>query len=306
MVAIIALLISILLPSLSRAKEQARIAVDLANQRSVTQGSVSYCMDKALPVFLVPFNYHIDGEPVGHNLATDFVWGGGVPDRRKINWDDTQGPFNPAEYKTDTYWIRPIHRPMNKYLDAEVSWDDPRRIRNTKERKEIPMDLPDYFKCPADCTAAVWNGRDNQIIISEGPTPFRAWEWWGNSYTINSYWAYHYSKDPAYPGIVETLISPSLGRGIINSKFDSGAAEFIFFSELQFSFALGGAWPRGYLDQAPRQIMGWHGQENMYVASYLDGHAEYRYYDTRYVEGPGWSVWPNRPWSEYWKDYEDQ
>jgi len=305
-VAIIALLISILLPSLQKAKEQARIAECLANQRSIVQAGVSYCMDKGHPVFLLPFDTYIDGEPVNHDLATDFIWGGGVPQKKALQWDETQGPFNPAGLRTDTYWVRPIHRPMNKYLDAQVTWDDPRRIRNRQDRKRIPMDLPDYFKCASDCSARVWNGRDNQIVISEGATPFLAWEWWGTSYTIDNYWAYYYSRDPAYPDIYHSLINPGFARQLINSKFDSGASEFVLFTELQFSFALGGCWPRGFLDQAPRQIPGWHGQDNTYAASYLDGHAEYRVYDTRYVEGPGWSVWPNHPWHPFWEAFENQ
>ena len=52
-------------------------------------------------------------------------------------------------------------------------------------------------------------------------------------------------------------------------------------------------------------MMGWHKQENMHAASFLDGHAEYRQFDTRYIDGPGWSVWPNRPWSAYWKEFEN-
>ena len=43
----------------------------------------------------------------------------------------------------------------------------------------------------------------------------------------------------------------------------------------------------------------------MHVVGFLDGHAEYRQFDARYIDGPGWSVWPNRPWSAYWKEYED-
>jgi prepilin-type N-terminal cleavage/methylation domain-containing protein len=305
-VAIIALLISILLPTLSRAKEQARIANCLANLRSIIQSSVSYCMDKGNPVFAFNWDYHIDGVPASFNLATEFIWGGGVPDKRKPEWDDTQGEANPVEYDTDTYVIIPIERPMNKYLDAEVTWSDARRHRGQggeRDRRRIPMELPDYFKCPSDCTAAVPMANADDAV-SDADTPFRTWEWWGTSYPINWYWAYYYGEGSAGK-FWAALVSGSLGRGLINQKNDSGAAEFVFFYENQFNFAMESARPRGASEDQPRMITGWHKQENMHTAGFLDGHAEYKYFDSRYIDGPGWTTWPNRPWSAYWHEYED-
>jgi len=80
-VAIIALLISILLPSLARAKEQARIAKCLANQRSIVQAAASYVMDKQSLVFAFPWDTYIDGESIPFMIATEFIWGGDVPDK---------------------------------------------------------------------------------------------------------------------------------------------------------------------------------------------------------------------------------
>ena len=58
-------------------------------------------------------------------------------------------------------------------------------------------------------------------------------------------------------------------------------------------------------EEEPKDIIGWHKQENMYSVGFMDGHAEYKHLDTRYVDGPGWTVRPNRPWSAFWKEYED-
>jgi hypothetical protein len=53
-------------------------------------------------------------------------------------------------------------------------------------------------------------------------------------------------------------------------------------------------------------ITGWHKQENFHGASFFDGHAVYRYFDTRYVDGPGWTTWPNKPWTgTRWEPYDD-
>ena len=307
-VAIIALLISILLPSLSRAKEQARIAACLSNERTIMQAAVGYCMDKGHPVFAFPWDYHIAGESQPFRIATEFIWGGGVPDKTRGMWDESQGDLNPVQGWADTYVIIPAERPMNKYLDAEVSWSDPlRHMNNNFERKQRPMVLPEYFKCPSDKTAAVPDvSADDNLVDSD--TPSSTWEWWGSSYPINWYWSHYYGDEPGPPGPFAALTDPALCRKLINSKQDTGAAEFILFYENQMNYAMDAARPRGYSggDDSPKLVTGWHRQENMHAAGYLDGHAEYRYYDTRYIDGSGWSTWPNRPWSEYWKEWEDR
>jgi prepilin-type N-terminal cleavage/methylation domain-containing protein len=307
-IAIIALLIAILLPTLRWAKEQARVAVCLANQRTIAQAGVSYCMGKGNPMFALPMPYFVNGRAFTFRVATPLVWGGGVPDRQKKEWDYSQGPVNPADGKmiTDVYRVPPANRPMNKYLDAEVTWSDPTRVQGhpSRNRVKIPMDLPDYFKCPSDCTAAFWYVGDDGGILADADTPFRTWQWWGNSYAINWNWADYHAEGNVYKSY-GALISGSVGRRLINSKFDTGAAEFILFYESRLLNALTTAVPRGATQAGPMRIVGWHQQENMHAASFLDGHAEYRQFDARYIDGPGWSVWPNRPWSAYWKEYED-
>jgi prepilin-type N-terminal cleavage/methylation domain-containing protein len=311
-VAIIALLIAILLPSLSRAKEQARIAVCLSNQRSICQTAVSYQMDKRDLVFMFPFGYRPATAPanwVGFNLATDFIWGGGLPDRRRNDWDDNQGN-NPLDYNPDIYVLLENERPLNNYFDADVSWCDPeRRGVNNARRRRRPMQLPDFFKCPSDKTAAVpWIGFDDAPFDQD--TPLTSWEWWGTSYPINCLWGYYYTlatgiyflgQEGYGSGAVDTY-----GKAVLNQKINAGAAEWVLFYENQMSFAFESARPRGYdPEETPRSLMGWHRQEDYHAAGFFDGHAAYRRYDTRYIDGPGWTTWPNRPWLAYWQEWED-
>ncbi len=305
-VAIIALLISILLPTLSRAKEQARVGQCLANQRSLVQSAITYCMDEGNPVFAFNWNYEINGVPTNHNLASEFIWGGGVPDTRRSEWDDTQGG-NPCTPRTDTYVILPIHRPMNTYLDPEVTWSDPERIKGNSLRYEKPMDLPEYFICPSDCTAAVPGAGASPEQIWDTDTPYQTWKWWGTSYPNNWYWPYYYAEGD-YGKFFGILISPTYGKGLINQKNNRGAAEWIYLYENMMNYAMEAAMPRGYdPDQEPRLLRGWHKQDNMHVAGFFDGHASYQYFDTRYIDGPGWTTWPNRPWDgTIWDDYQDK
>jgi len=310
-VAIIALLISILLPSLSRAKEQARIAKCLSNQRTILQAAISYVMDRRSVVFAFPWDYAINGEPVGHNLATEFIWGGAVPDKRRAEWDDTQGE-NPLQYNADIYLIRPIDRPLNKYFDPEVSWDDPNRVKGNRARYRKAMELPEFFICPSDKTAAVpMAGASDDPFDAE--TPLSTWQWWGTSYPINWYWSYYYLEaDTNTKPLIgrsnrEGILDGSDHRALLQSKQDKGSAEWIFFYENQLNWAFEGARPRGAQVDEPRLVKGWHRQENMHAAGFLDGHARYQYFDSRYVEGPGWTTWPNHPWTlPPWDQYENE
>ena len=304
-VAIIALLISILLPSLSRAREQARVATCLAGLRSIGQAGVSYCMDQGAPVFAFPWDYEINGQETGHSLATEFIWGGGVPDKLGADWDGSVMD-SPVRRNADVYKIRPVDRPMNKYLDAEVTWDHPRRIKPYAERHQIPMDLPGYFQCPSDRTKDVpaLGGADEQV---EDDTPDACWEWWGTSYPINWYWSNAISgSTPPDWRCFDCLIKPAITRQLINSKNDRGSAEFILFYENHFNYAADAGVPRHHPEMLGGETKiqtGWHRQESMYSGAYLDGHAEYRYYDTRWTEGPGWTTWPNpEMWADIWQD----
>ena len=56
----------------------------------------------------------------------------------------------------------------------------------------------------------------------------------------------------------------------------------------------------------PKLLRGWHRQLNLHAAGFLDGSARYSYYDTRYVDGPGWTTWPKRPWTYGWEEYNDR
>ena len=308
-VAIIALLISILLPSLSRAKEQARISKCMANQRSIVQASISYVMDKETAVFVFPWEYVPDtapGDYTPHNLATEFIWGGDVPDAKAQNWDPTQGDNPIEDWEPDIYKITPSERPMNKYFDPDVSWsDEERRGTGTAIRRRRAMQLPEYFKCPSDKTAAVPMAGGDPDRLYDADTPITTWEWWGTSYPINWYWGYYLCE-----GNPNLIVSRLVGYGkwILGQKTNNGAAEWIFFYEHQMNFAMESAWPRGFDpgSQEPKQVVGWHKQENYHAAGFYDGHAEYRYFDTRYIDGPGWTTWPNKPWLSHWEPYEDK
>jgi len=320
-VAIIGLLISILLPSLRRAKEQARIGKCLANIRTVVQAAGGYILDNETIVFAFPPGYEYEGKETGWAIYTEFIWGGGIPDRRPADWPDDpsvgEGPFTDGGGRSDVYTVPASKRPMNNYVTPNVSWEDVRRIGGGKGqsanrlRVEIPYEAPDVFKCPSDSSAAVPAVGARREEPGEVDSIWRTWEWWSNSYPINWYWAYYYNGQGDFLEDILTgtrrngQYKEGKGRELLKQKQNKGAAEFILFYENRLNFALEGARARGFLDD-PRALRGWHGQQDYHVAAFMDGHAEYRYFDTLAIDGTGWTTWPNRPWTgSRWEEYED-
>jgi hypothetical protein len=164
------------------------------------------------------------------------------------------------------------------------------------------MQLPDFFKCPLDSTAAVpMAGSPSDPGGGDLPeTPFPTWEWWGTSYAVNWYWAYFYRD----VNLITALTT--LGPQLMQQKTDRGASEFVLFYENRLNFAFEAAVPRGYPGDEPRSLQGWHGQQDVHAAGFADGSARYQYFDVHYIDGPGWSLWPNRPWNEtIWEQYQD-
>lgn len=301
-VAIIALLMSILLPTLTRAREQARTAKCIANLRQVTQAGVTYAGVEKDLVFAWPIGYQIgsEGSQRGFTYYTEFIWGGGVPSKTSAEWDSYQGDSPAVTGGADTYWYTPKERPLNNYIVPGVSFDDGRRRPDNTFRTGRAMELPDVFKCPSDSTAAV-PGAGIADPFHETDQPVSTWEWWGHSYPINWYWGYYYVSTDS--GILTAICGTApknkgLGSKIIRQKNEKGAAEWIIFYENLMNYAMESAKPRGFANTLAKVSPGWHKKDDYHAAGFFDGHAAYKKFDTRFIDGPGWTTFPNRPWTD--------
>lgn len=321
-VAIIALLISILLPALQRAKEQAKITKCLANMRTIAQGANAYWLEFDDLPWALESPYSTGGQTFGWGLYTEFIWGGGQPDKGRQDYRNAGGRASTNPWGSDVYRLPPRYRPMNKYLSNSVTWDNALRHWGSGSlREEIDMDLPGFFKCPSDSTIEVpLVGGVNPDV--EDNMPNSTWEFWGSSYPSNWYWPYYYREGLVPPANRPpyTRGSPSvrfikilgawreprnapypikgLGELMLKAKSGRWAAEFIIFYENRLNYALEAARPPG----APggrseaKNFNGWHKQFDRHVAAFRDGHAAYQLYDTRFVWGTGWTTWPTKPW----------
>ena len=184
-VAIIALLISILLPSLQGAREQAKKVLCLSNMRQIGIASHSYATDdprgQIVPTHrLGVLAAHANGFPArwGWRTALPFSYGGRTPIRgMPTSSGEVQvmnGNYNEANHWT---WGAPS-RPLNRYLYGEISAGD---------FFKMPM-----FKCAADAGYPDIDPNSPEVGgVDEMDAPPEAagvpcYDYLGNSYRVNT------------------------------------------------------------------------------------------------------------------------
>lgn len=337
-VAIIALLISILLPSLSRAREQAKIVKCMSNLKNIQSGCNQYNLEFDDYPWTIPNTSVPGGAPPygGFQLISELVYGGGMPSKTTQDFQANglmAPPYGyPAPAAWDVYRVPPRLRPLNRYVAPSVTWDaEPASPAGGP--RQTPTEIPEFFKDPSDSHAFVPTvGANNPIIESD--TPITSWEFYGNSYAINWYWPYYYQRSGPTNGVEVGFGGPygpwgqfgaligtdegrpgptgrrGAGRKMLRNKDGRFASEFVVTYEENLNYALEAAKPPGY-SGAPwaagpgKRLLGWHRQQDRHAASYLDGSARYQTMDTRYVYGQGWTIWPNKPWTGLWSTYND-
>ena len=268
-IAIIALLVSILLPSLSMAREQGKVAKCVSNLRSIMQFTHMYMENDHER--LIPWYRYSNVNPVGPipgygvTLYTPAVFGGfqapiGVLD----DGYSSDAELYPAE-------LRPLNRIVNPLAQGK--------------------DILDVYKCPADRTYRT------SVIGTTTTDPgdeerLSAWQAMGTSYVLNTRFMQGYTPPD---GNFTVLDAEKWGRKLNPHLTGGQASRFIMWLDQGFyalayradvTLAESGAVP---------QKRGWHRQFSKHSASFYDGHAEYKYYDTRLCRGEGWTLWQPGP-----------
>lgn len=259
-VAIIALLISILLPSLQRARESARVTVCIANLRGVGQATHTYFND-----YRQQFPMWTQGSATSGIKGTcSWLWGGKSNDQDRY-WVSTYGGL---------WYVEAQERPVNEYLlGTDVHKDS-----------EIPI-----LECPSDQRS---NQRKYGQSNPDDPRAFTnlsAYDDVGTSYHANITALDTEQPDPWGPSGLGLNWGKNL-QSLLRENTGGITTQLIFFLEDSLDWALAGE--QG-LYMGIHKKLGWH------TAGYLDGHAEYRYFDTRYygdtawyAVNPKWVQWP--------------
>ncbi len=258
-VAIIALLISILLPSLKRAREQAKMVACQANLKGIATAAVTYASSDAAEMS-IPV-HHLMGLNIG--TVGEYEYGGksgeGEPetgiDELTSKWG-TQNGRGPA-----TRGLNPVvfRGGFTDYIDNpgpnNINW-----LNDTK------LDVG-IFKCPSD------KGYTGHHYSAWRDSGLSSYDHYGNSYSASTSWI-------GLPGAGCMLRSNSSFLKPISRV--PNPANTIYFIENCGRFG----WRRSYGtdgcsflsggptgDDIETVIKGWHGQPWYFAAAFVDAHA---------------------------------
>lgn len=268
--AVIATLVSILLPALSGAKETANLANCLSNLRELCKTAGMYQDDNdptgygSYPTQPWHLGWHYGDESV--TLISEFVYGG----------FQTSVPSPMWGTNTDMYEFLTEWRPYNKYIAP-----------GTMGRTIIKS-----YICPSDkSNSTPIVGQFNEPIVEDR---YSSWEINGNSFAINWYWY----EDPMFDGMrnyANINLMSTCGSLMLKEKVGGRASEFVIFMENTMnSYMLDARPPDGSegVSQIQKLGVGWHRKFSKYSMGFMDGHADYKFIDTRYTRGPSWNVRP--------------
>lgn len=239
-VAIIALLVAVLLPSLRRAREQAKVSACLSNLRALSIAVSAYLNvenDRFCWAYLggrPASNFYGGkrgaGEGEGSNLA-GYNWGPPL--------SGTRGSLN---YSTKD-------RPLNKYVYGRVPGD----------ASELRV-----YECPSDY------GVRSRLHPTAEHSKKTAYEVTGTSYQQNVIWDCYLQMVEGLTGQELERRRQALQRSIIRLFRKKGASRAIILQEDPCDVSTGGiywGWPSDV------KMMGWHGRYDRHSLLFLDGHA---------------------------------
>ncbi len=268
-ISIIALLITVLVPSLKRAREQAKILRCLANLKGIATASITYSSadpnEQAIPVHAAFAN--VEG------ADNAYGWGGksgkGEPQEGRLTETSIWG----------TAWGRgPGSRPLNSVLFKGGFPDysaDP-GSHNVNWIRDTELDLP-IFRCPSD------RGHVGHHLRAWRESGLSSYDHYGTSYSANALW-FARTYPEAGRKICEAVSIGPLLRPISRVPNPANTVYYLEnagrFSWLYHVYQPGTSywWPACVYSlensiRNPEQIKGWHGRPFHFTSTFVDGHA---------------------------------
>ena len=281
-VSIITLLVSLLLPSLKGAREQAKRVKCQSNMRQVNTALLTYVTD--YDAFPVSYSKYSSGCLCGW---CTWSYGGWMGTNRE-HW---------GEPGVGCFRIPACKRPLTVYMNKNVS---PPVDVGTHQEELVGQPV---FKCPSDRISAQWQW--SAYGKGTASDAYSAYDDVGTSYQMNFYWWHQTDKVHGIDYDGDGEIEPTLGvceKEIIAScSYDQetdwpcrfrqgrriwarygqwGASRFVTLCEDPFDFAV----------VNETQELGFHGKFSWHNLAFLDGHVDYLRPDTRRHCGPDWTV----------------
>jgi prepilin-type N-terminal cleavage/methylation domain-containing protein len=266
-VAIIALLISILLPSLKDAREQAKVAKCLAGYRQLMTTSTQYFLE-----FNDNFPFTVNAQGNSMGICT---WSYG-------------GKTNDDYWKTSSdgvFYIPCDQRPFNPYIMSTKVADT--WVNNVLEKRaEIPV-----LQCPAD-RYTNQRGFDDPSLAHYAVS---CYDDVGTSYQYNLH-----GIEGTNVGVNDQETGlwanggigwSTVGRAVVREALAKYASLYVMFLEDPMDYGF----PSPSSNKTIGTLeMGNHGRMGKNALGFLDAHAEYKATDTRRWCGLGWAgIIPN-------------
>lgn len=268
-ISIIGLLISILLPNLKSAREQAKKVQCMSNLRQVS---------------VMLFNYvnefgEIPIEETSSGSWCTWKWGG-WGGRNRQYWQDYAGGvfYIPTEERVLSryFFMPPNHQQPDEAPGRDGIWDT---------ADDLLVEMP-MFECPADFGSAqgeFWDYYNMKGTIT-------AYDDIGSSYDLNMLWYYQSHKD--FTGI-QTFDFPErfkFGRELWKRMLYRDTSRFVTVYEDPMDRAIHE--PDSYINTTgpPGTLLpGFHGKFSTHMMAMLDGHVEYLKVDTRLARETLWT-----------------
>jgi prepilin-type N-terminal cleavage/methylation domain-containing protein len=265
-ISIIAVLISVLLPALSAAKEAAAVALCESNLRELVKTANLYMDDEGKPT--QPWYLEIPNLSPRPSYVSEYIYGGFQHSRE-----------NPLYPNSDTFVTPTNLRPYNKYIAPGIT------------TKTVIKSYTD----PSD-------KKDNTPLVgapepAEGAEAYPSWTVNGNSYALNWYWLNSppwYGEDAMYGDL---QFFSQAGTDMLRLKVGGEAGKFVLFMENAMDgFAYDARPADGMYGVSQLQELGagTHRKRSTYAMGFIDGHADYRFVDTRYTSDSFYDIWPSK------------
>ena len=259
-VSIIALLISILLPSLKKAREQAKVSVCMSNVKGISSASLTYAAgdrsEHTVPVHWMMMR----DDPTGMERAVgEIEWGG------KSGQGEPLTGNAPVDSKWGTANGRgPGTRSLNDVL-FKGGFTDYQNNRGPQSRNwvnDYEMDLP-LYKCPSD------RGYSGYHYEAWKNSELSSYDHYGNSYVANALWV-RWVPGPSNLWSISTFLRPV-------SRVPNPANTVYFMENAgRFSWRINyecSGTGTGLGADIDLGIKGWHGRPYTFVTSFVDAHA---------------------------------
>ncbi|GJM25680.1 MAG: hypothetical protein DHS20C16_20950 [Phycisphaerae bacterium] len=257
-ISIIALLVSILLPSLQKARDSAKRIKCSANVRGITQAGLTYAADDRLE-FAIPINKADATQPESYRSVYAYGGKSGTGHTGLVNQSFFSGKRGQGS----------VHRPLNRVMYPKATFINPPPPFDFWD-EDAKEDLPIYT-CPGDkgfpgMHMQGWS--DNKNTTS--------YDYFGTAYNANVYLIGQSgigvtvaSNSPYYRSLSQV---PNAGNTILYMENAARYAQYAENSELNQDSSGGCHWPYAY---AKFTAKGYHKQNWRFNVAFCDGSARW-------------------------------